>query len=122
MTAIVFSTGQRVELSDRMIVGRSPAVHPGEECVVVSVIDPSRSVSKTHFEIGRDESGVWIMDCHSMNGTLLVGADSQRALDPRRRVHFDPSQLIRFGRLSAQLESGQHSTGPYSSSHLDETN
>jgi pSer/pThr/pTyr-binding forkhead associated (FHA) protein len=42
---------------------------------VVTVPSPQQDVSRTHLRIGRSGEQVLATDLHSMNGTLLVGAD-----------------------------------------------
>ncbi|MEK8225709.1 FHA domain-containing protein [Oerskovia sp. M15] len=43
-----------------------------EQRTMVRVDDPTRSVSKTHAELGFDAGGLWVQDRGSTNGTVLT--------------------------------------------------
>lgn len=65
---IVLDSGTRIEVDSVLLLGRDPEhARPGEQ--VVSVPDPGRSVSRTHVRIGVDDTGVWVEDAFSANGT-----------------------------------------------------
>lgn len=49
----------------------------------IPVVDDTMSLSKTHFGVGVDRTGAWIVDLHSTNGTALHRAGiAPRALVP----------------------------------------
>jgi len=66
-----FSTGELVQVTGSGLIGRRPITQPGEEVdQLVSVLDPGRSVSKTHLEFGIEAGELWICDRYSGNGTV----------------------------------------------------
>lgn len=76
-----FSTGESVSVSGTGLVGRNPIPEPGEYFdSIVTILDPGKSVSKTHLEFGQDGGIFWISDRFSGNGTVL--REPER--DPRR--------------------------------------
>lgn len=79
--SLVFSTGESIRVSGSGLVGRNPAPREGERVdYLVQLIDPARSVSKTHLEFGVDEGSLWIADRGSSNGTRL-GLDLLQPID-----------------------------------------
>ena len=67
-----FSTGEVVTLHGTGLIGRNPAPQEGERFdVLVRILDPARSVSKTHLEFVVDAGRLWIRDRFSGNGTIL---------------------------------------------------
>ena len=85
-----FSTGEAVEVVGSGLIGRRPMTQPGEEVEqLVTVSDPSRSVSKTHLEFGLEAGELWICDRYSGNGTVahpLGGVARQCEAGRRYRV------------------------------------
>ena len=70
IAVLMWDDGVRMAVYGRTLYGRNPAGEPG--VVAIAVRDETLSMSKTHFEIGGDPSGAWIVDRHSTNGTTLV--------------------------------------------------
>jgi len=65
-----FSTGESVTVFGSGILGRNPVAEPGEYFDhFVPIVDPSKSVSKTHLEFGQTSGAFWINDRYSGNGT-----------------------------------------------------
>lgn len=85
---IVFDDGTRLPVTGRGLIGRSPASAAGESpALLVPLVDDSMRISKTHAEFGVDETGIWIADRASRNGTVVElpgGATTQ--LDPGVRM------------------------------------
>jgi hypothetical protein len=72
-----FSTGESFTVYGTGLVGRNPKPEPGEYVdQVVRVLDPSRSVSKTHLEFGQEDGTFWIADRFSGNGTIAREPES----------------------------------------------
>lgn len=80
LAVLTWDDGTRMAVYGRTRYGRNPAVEPG--IVSVPVRDETLSLSKTHFEIGGDPSGVWVADRHSTNGTVLVRDGGRHPLLP----------------------------------------
>ncbi len=100
---------QAILIDGTILVGRDPAAPPGEHAHgLVPVEDPTRSVSKTHFALGPQGQGVWVMDRFSTNGTAVVSGSGRR-LDcpPGQRVEVTPPCTVLFGDLQATLLAAQ---------------
>ncbi len=99
--SLTWDDGTRVGVYGRTLFGRNPAGEPG--ATVVAVRDETLSLSKTHFEVDGDARGVWIVDRHSTNGTILV-RDSQRVpLEPGERMPLRTGDRLEFGDRSATV-------------------
>jgi uncharacterized RDD family membrane protein YckC len=85
---LVFDDGTRVPASGRVLLGRSPAPAPGEASAqLVPLVDESMRISKTHAAFGIDDTGCWVADRSSKNGTVLHAPDgSSHRLDPGVRT------------------------------------
>ena len=95
-----FSTGESVSVSGTGLIGRNPVAEPGEYFdTLVAVVDPGRSVSKTHLEFGQDGTSFWVSDRYSGNGTVVREPDRQ----PRR---CDAGKRYRVAR-GARVEIGE---------------
>ncbi len=82
-----FSTGESYTVLGTGLAGRNPHPEPGEYVDhLVTIVDPGRSVSKTHFEFGQQEGVFWFSDRHSGNGSTIrePGAEP-RPCEPGRR-------------------------------------
>ncbi|RXR23565.1 FHA domain-containing protein [Oerskovia turbata] len=91
-------SGQRVPLTGPALVGRNPQASGGEARTLVRVEDPTRSVSKTHVELGFDAGGLWVQDRGSTNGTVLLRpGGAPVALDPGVRVPVPVGSVITVG-------------------------
>jgi hypothetical protein len=71
-----FSTGENITVAGTGLIGRNPLAEPGEYFdSLVSIVDPGKSVSKTHLEFGQDGGQFWISDRYSANGTVVREPD-----------------------------------------------
>ena len=82
-----FSTGESVTVFGTGILGRNPVAEPGEYFDhFVPIVDPSKSVSKTHLEFGQTAGAFWISDRYSANGTGYRPPDGVRTrCEPGKR-------------------------------------
>jgi hypothetical protein len=82
-----FSTGESYTVLGSGLAGRNPHPEPGEYVDhLVTIVDPGRSVSKTHFEFGQHEGVFWFSDRHSGNGSTIREPGSEaRVCEPGRR-------------------------------------
>lgn len=102
----VFETdeGQRVILTHPVVLlGRNPSrgrTHPDAQ--LVEVVDPGKTVSKTHARLELVD-GAWIItDLHSTNGVVLTGAGGlETELDPGASGAVSADFLL--GELSARI-------------------
>lgn len=82
-----FSTGESYTVLGSGLAGRNPRPEPGEYVDhLVTIVDPGRSVSKTHLEFGQEAGVFWVADRHSGNGSVIrePGAEP-RACRPGHR-------------------------------------
>lgn len=96
---VKLDTGERVEVSGAVVVGRMPA--PVEGAHAVQITDEAFSVSKTHAALRPVSGGVEVVDQGSTNGTTIVHRGNERELDPGEPVVAAPGDTIRFGDRSA---------------------
>lgn len=91
-----FSTGESFTVYGSGLIGRSPRAEPGEYVdQLVRILDPSRSVSKTHLEFGQEAGSFWVKDRYSGNGTIVREPDS-----PPQRCHPERRyRLVRGSRV-----------------------
>lgn len=77
---LVMDTGQRIALvAPRTLLGRAPvAVPPWDKADTVPVIDPDRSISKTHLAVLLDGDRLSVRELGSTNGSAVVAADGAR--------------------------------------------
>ena len=93
--------GRRLTLVGPALIGRSPVSRPGEVAPVHTLVieDPGLSVSKTHMAVGLAESGVWVRDRGSTNGTFVTMPDGSKfRCSPEQEVHVPFGGTVTFGR------------------------
>ena len=94
-----FSTGESVIVTGTGLVGRNPVAEPSEKFdMIVPITDPSKSVSKTHFEFGQMSGMFWISDRYSGNGTIVrePGGESKRC-EPGKRYRVVRGTRVEIG-------------------------
>lgn len=95
-----FTTGETVTVSGTALVGRHPTVDEGDDVdQVVTIDDPDRSVSKSHFTAGWEDGEFWIMDRDSGNGTTVYHANGQTSvrLNPGHAHTLDDGDRVAIG-------------------------
>ncbi|MEY2847700.1 MAG: hypothetical protein RI885_365, partial [Actinomycetota bacterium] len=92
-----FDTGDRIDVSEPVLLGRDPdaAHHPGARAV--SVVDESRSLSKTHLLVRPMEGGLEVVDWHSTNGSGLTSGGVEVELSPGVPAPANEGDRIRLG-------------------------
>lgn len=97
--SLVFSTGESIRVAGTGLVGRNPAPAEGEHVdYLVQLIDPQRSVSKTHLAFGLEDGGLWVADRASSNGSRLrPGEPDTLELMPHRRTLVERGTRIGIG-------------------------
>jgi hypothetical protein len=89
-----FSTGESVTVFGTGIIGRNPNPEPGEYFDQrVTIVDPGKSVSKTHLEFGQTSGAFWVNDRYSGNGSGIRQPEGER-------VHCDPGKRYLVARGS----------------------
>ncbi|MEE6282405.1 FHA domain-containing protein [Georgenia sp. MJ170] len=98
---LVLSTGQRVELSRPVLLGRAPEASRfvgGEAPRLVSVPNPEKDVSATHVEVRPAGSHVVVTDMNSTNGTVVALLDQPAfRLQPGTGVPVPAGAVIEIG-------------------------
>lgn len=94
-----FSTGESYTVFGSGLVGRNPRPEPGEYFdQLLAVVDPTRSVSKTHLEYGQESGAFWVRDRFSGNGTVLREPEAlPRRLQADRRYRVIRGSRIDIG-------------------------
>jgi hypothetical protein len=82
-----FSTGENSTVYGTGLIGRNPVLQPGEFVdQLVTIVDPGKSVSKTHLEFGQTSGVFWVSDRFSANGTVVRQPDARpQRLDAGKR-------------------------------------
>lgn len=95
---IVMDSGEREPVDTVLVLGRAPtSSDPSHR--LVTVTDPTRSLSRTHLRLGpAGRGGVWAEDMFSSNGTVLRLADGTTRHLPRgERVELDLGSALVIG-------------------------
>ena len=95
---IVLDSGEREPVDAVLVLGRAPtSSDPSHR--LVTVTDPTRSLSRTHLRLGpAGRGGVWAEDMFSSNGTVLRLADGTTRHLPRgERVELDLGSALVIG-------------------------
>lgn len=107
--------GTVLEVRGRGLVGREPAATDGPTVHhLVPLNDDTLLMSRTHLEFGLDESGLWIRDCHSRNGSKIAVGESRMPLEPGMRVRAPSGSTVFVGgrRLTVRVLAGRARVGP----------
>jgi hypothetical protein len=90
------------------LIGRAPhrpADRPGLE--LLSLVDETKSLSKSHAIIAPDGESFTVEDIGSTNGVLLIGADgSETELPSGRAVTIERGSVLEFGDYTATIDRG----------------
>lgn len=93
---IELTDGRRVTVVRAALVGRNPAAEGDVQ--LIRVVDPTRSVSKTHLQIGVEPGGVWVADRGSTNGTVVTLPDGAQILcGTDQQVRLRVGATVAFG-------------------------
>jgi len=94
-----FSTGESVTIFGTGLVGRNPVKEPAEYFDhLVTIVDPGKSVSKTHLEFGQIGTSFWVADRFSGNGTTIREPDSAaRRCEPGKRYRIARGTRVTMG-------------------------
>ena len=97
------SDGQRVQVRHTALVGRNPAAAT-DGVQLVRVVDPGRSVSKTHLQVAVERTGVWVADRGSTNGTVVTLPDGAQVICPvDQPVRLRLGAVVVFGDCAMRL-------------------
>jgi hypothetical protein len=103
---VVLDDGRTIDVPDFALIGRDP--EPAEddpEAGLVSLIDPEKSVSKTHASFGVDDEGLWFLDRYSTNGTSMKAVGGERiGLEPGIATPVTPGSEVWIGRRHLRID------------------
>lgn len=96
---LAFDTGERHILRGQALVGRQPRAQADARGVqLISVSDPSRTVSATHLAVTGNDLGVWVEDLGSTNGSEVQTPNGRAsALPVRVRTAVPGGSRVRIG-------------------------
>ena len=94
-----FSTGESVMVRGTGLIGRNPAMEPGEYVdELIAIVDEGKSVSKTHLEFGQENGVFWVSDRFSTNGTVIrIPGSEPRRCEPQHRYRIDRGGRVEIG-------------------------
>lgn len=104
--ALRLSDGRCLPLVGRVVIGRDPAYSASGrvEETLVSIDDPSMSLSKTHLVVRADGGRVLVEDLHSTNGTEVAPPGGERqALTPGQPAGLTAGSRLHFGGHVAEV-------------------
>lgn len=101
---IELSDGRSVPLVSAVVFGRAPS-NDGEAfgAVLVPIVDPSKSMSKTHARIGLDGALPSVTDLHSTNGTKITVEGVTTLLTPGVALPFALDAEVMLGSYSVRV-------------------
>jgi predicted component of type VI protein secretion system len=104
---LVLPDNRQVTVSGAIFLGRNPSSAGRENATVLAVIDPNKSVSKTHAVIDGDGESMWVTDLNSTNGTVVIRLDGTEILvEPNERTQVSPGDSVLLGEYTIQVEHG----------------
>jgi PPM family protein phosphatase len=101
-----FDDGSSVVIWGGGLIGREPVAPAGANVdQIVRVDDDTLSVSRTHLEFGIDESGLWVRDCFSTNGSQIETRGRLTRIESRRPVAVPPGSTIHIGQRRVRVRT-----------------
>jgi len=102
---LVLPNAEPVAVEGAVLLGRHPEALPEYPmAAIVRIVDPNRSVSKSHALLGVDGTGLWVADLGSTNGTFVrtpTGGDAR--VDPGAPVYAPVGSSIELGQYRVQV-------------------
>ena len=111
-TALVYSLelsdGTRHPLDRSILLGRGPAARPDwPEARLLPVVDPDKSVSKTHAGIRVHADELRVEDLHSTNGVIVLRADgSSSVVEPGAPTTLAAGDTVSLGQFALHIVAG----------------
>ncbi|MFP5290617.1 MAG: FHA domain-containing protein [Actinomycetes bacterium] len=100
--------GRRFPVTGRMLLGRDPAELDGwRGAELVRLVDPQRSVSKTHAAIEPDQGALLVHDLASTNGTERATPEGQvLPVSPGHPLRVEVGDALHLGSFRIRLLDG----------------
>ncbi|MFT4123777.1 MAG: FHA domain-containing protein [Microbacteriaceae bacterium] len=100
---LVTPAGERIPLRSPAVIGRTPAA--AADAVPLALVDPSRSLSKTHARLSPVDERIRVEDLGSTNGTIVIEADGvETELGPGQWVELAGPVRLELGEYVLGLE------------------
>jgi hypothetical protein len=97
--------GVEVLLDRAFVLGRDPAPDPVRSAAALALVDPARSVSKTHALVDVVDDQVVITDLHSTNGTRVLDSDGHvRELDAGHAAAAPSGSTVMLGEFALRVD------------------
>jgi len=99
--------GQQALVEQTTLVGRDPALNPDwESALLLPIIDPQKTVSKTHAALELTASGQLVVhDLNSTNGVYLGYPDAEdETVEPGSPVLVEHGAELSFGEFTVTVE------------------
>jgi pSer/pThr/pTyr-binding forkhead associated (FHA) protein len=99
-----FVDGQQLTLDGVLLVGRNPATRaPWLNAQTVAVVDPQKTVSKTHAAFELTADGVLVHDLDSTNGVIVRGEQGEKLVPPGHPQLISDAATVHLGDFGVRL-------------------
>lgn len=102
---LVVDGGTEFPLNARNVIGRKPVPSQRDQGAhTIKLVDPERTLSKTHARLELEQDELWVTDLGSTNGTFIVVADEEEETEclPDERYRVPPDAVVHFGEIAVQ--------------------
>ncbi|POH65758.1 hypothetical protein C3B60_12905 [Cryobacterium zongtaii] len=101
---LTLADGQTIPVTGSLVLGRDPAPVTRRAATMVSVIDPARSVSKSHALVELVDGELWVTDLHSTNGVTVGDVHGERTpVNPGVRTAMGAGVSLSLGEFVVQV-------------------
>lgn len=103
---LVLGDGLVVPVESAVLVGRDPA-HNAEfpTAGLLAIVEPEKTISKTHAVVELDDGALWVRDLNSTNGTFVLLPDGTEVdVTPDARTEVPAGGDLVFGEYVVQVE------------------
>ncbi len=112
---LIFDDGQKHVLTDDVVLGRNP-VEKAKATKSDPLIVAGDRVSRAHLRVRVTGEQVWVEDCESRNGSVLVGSPND---EPFKLLANSPQEIedgavLYLGSRSFTFAKGEHAATPMS--------
>ncbi|WP_161923571.1 FHA domain-containing protein [Actinomyces sp. 432] len=97
--------GSPIRLTTPAVVGRDPQnISDYPQATRVSLVDATRSISKTHAAVAPVPGGLWVTDLHSTNGTRIDQRGTVKQTQPGVPAPAPIGSVLLLGRAAYRIE------------------
>jgi hypothetical protein len=104
----VLDDGREIGVDGLVLLGRNPQPRPGEEhATLIKIADTTRTVSKSHLEIGLNAAGLYVVDRGSTNGSTVTSVSGvSKRCAPGDQVVVEAGSIVSFGDHWLEVRQG----------------